>query len=93
MEPTESTSTKASSSGYLAGQVHLPLESLTPAEQQVLALVARGLFNQEIAARLGIAGGTVKWHLHQVFEKLAARNRTEAVAKASERGLLSALTA
>jgi LuxR family maltose regulon positive regulatory protein len=93
MERTESTSTKASSSGDLTGPVQLPVDPLTPAEQQILALVARGLFNQEVAARLDIAVGTVKWHLHQVFEKLAARNRTEAVAKARERGLLSTLTA
>jgi LuxR family maltose regulon positive regulatory protein len=91
MKHTASTSANASSSGVPAGL--LPGDPLTPAEQQVLGLVARGLFNQEIAARLGIAVGTVKWHLHQVFGKLTARNRTEAVAKARERGLLSALTA
>ena len=68
-----------------------PRETLTRTEQEVLDLVASGHFNQEIATQLGIVVGTVKWHLHQIFAKLGARNRTEAVARARERGALGSL--
>ena len=54
----------------------------------VLCLVAEGLSNHEIAATLSITIGTVKCHLHRVYEKLPARNRTEAAAKAREQGQL-----
>ena len=63
-------------------------EALTTAELHVLALVDFGLSNQEIGDRLEISVGTVKWHLHHVLEKLQARNRIEAVAKAREHGIL-----
>jgi DNA-binding NarL/FixJ family response regulator len=52
---------------------------LTRREQQVLDLVAEGLANVVIAERLGLTEKTVKNHLHAVFAKLGARNRTEAV--------------
>ncbi|HCB13047.1 MAG TPA: helix-turn-helix transcriptional regulator, partial [Gammaproteobacteria bacterium] len=55
---------------------------------EILRLLDFGLTNQEIADKLGISIGTAKWHLHQIFGKLQARNRTEAVTKARERGLL-----
>jgi RNA polymerase sigma factor (sigma-70 family) len=48
---------------------------LTPRELQILRLVAARLDNQEIAARLSISVGTVKIHLHHVFEKLQLRGR------------------
>jgi LuxR family maltose regulon positive regulatory protein len=73
---------------YPAREGRAPRETLTRTEQEVLNLVASGHFNQEIATRLGIVVGTVKWHLHQIFAKLGARNRTEAVARARERGAL-----
>ena len=47
-----------------------------------------GLSNQQIAARLAIGVGTVKCHLHRVYEKLQVRNRTEAAARAREDGHL-----
>jgi LuxR family transcriptional regulator, maltose regulon positive regulatory protein len=59
---------------------------LTEAESTVLHLVDRGLSNQEIAGCLSIAVGTVKSHLHRVYEKLQARNRLEAVARARDDG-------
>ena len=61
-------------------------DSLTKSETEVLGLVDSGLSNQEIAATLSIAVGTVKCHLHRVYEKLQVRNRIEAAAKAREHG-------
>lgn len=50
---------------------------LTPREQDVARLVARGLRNKEIARDLGITEGTVKMHLHNLYEKLSIGSRTE----------------
>ena len=58
------------------------LEPLTERELEVLALVAQGHRNQEIAATLFIALGTVKVHTHSIYGKLGARNRVEALARA-----------
>ena len=63
--------------------------SLTRAETVVLGLVDEGFSNHQIAATLSITIGTVKCHLHRVYEKLPARNRTEAAAKAREQGQLA----
>jgi DNA-binding NarL/FixJ family response regulator len=62
--------------------------SLTPRERVVLEHLARGLGNKQIAARLGIAERTVKFHVSSVFTKLGATNRTEAVARAARAGLI-----
>jgi DNA-binding CsgD family transcriptional regulator len=61
-------------------------DTLTHAEAKVLALVGDGHSNQMIAATLAITVGTVKSHLHRVFEKLDARNRLDAISKARMRG-------
>lgn len=61
---------------------------LTPREHEILALVADGLANKQIAARLGISANTVKTHLELVFGKLGASTRAEAVAMGVRRGLL-----
>jgi LuxR family transcriptional regulator, maltose regulon positive regulatory protein len=58
-----------------------PDKVLSPREQEVLALVARGLRNHEIAAALYIAPSTTKVHVRHVLEKLGARNRAEAAAR------------
>lgn len=58
--------------------------ALTPRERQVLDLVAQGLLNKEIAARLGIAQGTVKEIISWIYIKLRVRNRAEAVRWAME---------
>ena len=90
MPPTTNlASVNDDASGYPTRDALAAREGLTRTEQEILGLVARGLFNQEIAAQLGIVVGTVKWHLHQIFAKLGARNRTEAVAKARDRAELA----
>ena len=61
---------------------------LTPREMGVLRLVAAGKANREIGEALNISEATVKIHLSHLFEKLGATSRTEAVAKAAERGLI-----
>lgn len=61
---------------------------LTPREIAVLRQVAAGGSNKEIADALSISEATVKIHLSHLFEKLGATNRTDAVAKAVERGLI-----
>lgn len=64
--------------------------SLSPRENDVLRCIVRGLANKEIADFLGLAEPTVKMHLVSVFEKLGARDRTQAAMLAVKRGLLSA---
>lgn len=62
--------------------------SLTPRERLVLEHVARGLGNKQIAAKLGITERTVKFHVSSVCTKLGAANRTEAVTRAAQAGLI-----
>lgn len=57
---------------------------LTQRQRDVMGELASGLSNKEIARRLGLAEGTVKVHLAAIFRVLSARNRTEAVLKASK---------
>ncbi len=64
--------------------------SLSPREKDVLKCLVRGLANKEIADFLGLAEPTVKMHLVSVFEKLGARDRTQAAMLAVQRGLLTA---
>ncbi|HLP76856.1 MAG TPA: response regulator transcription factor [Candidatus Paceibacterota bacterium] len=54
---------------------------LSPRESEILALVAKGLSNKEVANTLGISIGTVRIHLNHIYEKLHVRCRTEAAAK------------
>jgi len=61
---------------------------LTNREREILALLADGLGNKQIAARLGISPNTVKTHLELLFEKLGVSSRAEAVATGVKRGLL-----
>jgi len=64
-------------------------EPLTPREVQVLELLAEGLPNKAIAARLGVSDQTVKFHVAAISGKLGAANRTDAVRRAVRRGLIA----
>jgi DNA-binding CsgD family transcriptional regulator len=64
-------------------------EPLTPREIQVLELLAEGLPNKAIAARLGISDQTAKFHVASISSKLGAANRTDAVRRAVRRGLIT----
>ena len=64
-------------------------EPLTPREVQVLELLAEGLPNKAIAARLHISDQTVKFHVSSISGKLGAKNRTDAVRRAVRRGLIT----
>jgi DNA-binding NarL/FixJ family response regulator len=61
---------------------------LTGREREILGLLADGMGNKQIAARLGISVNTVKTHLELLFEKLDVSSRAEAVATGVRRGLL-----
>src|SRR5712691_1366113 len=72
------------------GQPHpLPHEVLTERELEVLSLLAQGMPNKEIAAQLVISERTAKFHVSSIMGKLGATNRTEAVAIAAQRGLIT----
>ena len=63
----------------------MKMQILTDRENEVLQLLADGLLYKEIADRLGIAHGTVRQHIHNIYEKLHVQNRAEAVNKFYER--------
>jgi DNA-binding NarL/FixJ family response regulator len=66
--------------------VHEALSAMTPRQMQVLRMLVRGLPNKEICHELGLSENTVKIHIGAVLRALRARNRTEAVALASQVG-------
>lgn len=72
----------------LVQRVKTPAPTLSPRERQVLALVADGNSNPTIAAALFVSEATVKTHLLHAFEKLGVSDRTRAVTRAMELGLL-----
>ncbi|MFC0625689.1 response regulator [Kribbella deserti] len=71
-----------------AAEAQQQIEPLTPREQEVLALVAGGLSNAEIAARLFLVEGTVKAYVSAVLTRLGVKNRVQAAIIAYEAGLV-----
>jgi DNA-binding NarL/FixJ family response regulator len=69
-----------------APAVELP-DELTPREAEVLALIAAGLTNSEIAERLVVSAATVKSHVNHIFAKIGARDRAQAVVYAYAHGI------
>ncbi len=67
-----------------------PLTQLTERERQIMRLVSEGLSNKEIGRRLNLADGTIKVHLHHIFQKLDISNRTVLAALAISRNELHA---
>jgi DNA-binding NarL/FixJ family response regulator len=57
------------------------VEDLSPRELEILELLVQGFSNKEIASRVGVSDGTVRWHLRHVYHKLHVRSRTEAALK------------
>ncbi|MBI5670690.1 MAG: tetratricopeptide repeat protein [Chloroflexi bacterium] len=68
--------------------LRLTADALTTREIEILRLIADGLSNQEIAHKLFLTQGTVKWYNTQIFNKLGVKNRTQAIARTRELGLL-----
>jgi two-component system, NarL family, response regulator YdfI len=75
-------------SGSQTNDVEELLEPLTPREHEVLRMLALGLANKGIAARLNISEHTVKFHVAAILGKLGASSRTEAVALGIRHGLI-----
>jgi ATP/maltotriose-dependent transcriptional regulator MalT len=67
----------------------VPVDPLTAREIEILRLIEDGCSNQEIAEKLFLSLGTVKWYNTQIFTKLGVKNRTQAIAKTRELGLLN----
>lgn len=64
-----------------------PFPELTPRERDILALVARGLNNNDIAAALVVSPKTVRNHVHSLYRKLQVQGRSEAIVRARDAGL------
>ncbi|MFB9446366.1 response regulator transcription factor [Dactylosporangium vinaceum] len=69
--------------------LHRDLSTLTPRELEVLALLARGLSNAELAERLFLSDATVKTHVARILQKLRLRDRAQAIVVAYETGLVT----
>jgi two-component system, NarL family, nitrate/nitrite response regulator NarL len=73
-----------------AGRRPSPAERLTPREREIVAAVAAGDSNREVAVRLGLAEDTVKHHVTNIFDKLGVSNRAELASYAASHGLAEA---
>jgi two-component system, NarL family, response regulator LiaR len=73
---------------FVRDQTKLESLGITPRELEILELIAEGLSNKEIAARVYVSENTVKTHSSRVFDKLGARRRTQAVQLGKELRLI-----
>jgi len=92
LHPTQ-VPAQASANGFVSSPTRPPeleelAEALTPRESEVLQMLASGLGNKEIAAKLAISEHTVKFHVASILGKLGASSRTEAVSLGIRRGLV-----
>ena len=85
---TEAPDTPAAAPAPSPGAPAEPPETLSEREAEVLRLIATGLSNADAGRKLFIAPSTVKKHLENIYAKLGTRNRTQAIARAREAGLL-----
>lgn len=67
------------SADFVRDQAKLEALGITPRELEILELIAAGLSNKEIAARVFVSENTVKTHLSRLFDKLGAKRRTQAI--------------
>jgi len=79
----------SASAPFVRDQARLEALGLTPRELEILELIAAGLSNKEIGARVHVSENTVKTHSSRVFDKLGARRRTQAVRLARELRLIA----
>ena len=75
--------------GFVRDQARVASLGITPRELEILQLIAEGLSNKEIAARVFVSENTVKTHSSRLFAKLGARRRTQAVQLAKEQRLIA----
>jgi DNA-binding NarL/FixJ family response regulator len=75
--------------GWVRPPAEGPAEGLTARETEVLSLLAEGLANKAIAARLGISEHTAKFHVNAILSKLGAESRAAAIVKAARLGLVA----
>jgi len=87
LDPEIAESLSERISGATSRVVHSH-EELTPREAEVLAMLAEGLPNREIADRLGVSDHTIKFHISSILDKLGASTRTEAVTLGLRMGLI-----
>jgi len=73
---------------FVRDEQKLEALGITPRELEILELIAQGLSNREIAARVFVSENTVKTHSSRVFDKLGARRRTQAVQLGKELRLI-----
>jgi LuxR family maltose regulon positive regulatory protein len=88
LSPATTTET-APASAHKPNALPISGETLSEREVEILGLLAEGLSNQEIGQALYIGVGTVKWYLTNLYDKLDVSNRTQAVARARDLGLLA----
>ena len=87
-ERTRASFERASPAGIAAHTPHTPHASLTKRETEILALMAAGFNNGEIAAALGPSEGTIKNHVSNILAKLGVRDRVRAVLRGLELGCI-----
>lgn len=86
IQPCKNLQTSASQVTSVSQKAALDISRLSFRQKQILAMAADGLPNKEIAARLSIAEGTVKAHMHAIFKVMGVSNRTQAVIRFGSAG-------